>query len=439
MTSFDPHRHPRGGNPRNRGEFSAVERAEVDLSLTGGPSVAVEIDPHARELRPWQQTYRGGTREDRTLREVEVWLPPHIVDLDPAIPSGLGATMDNALRAIARLDETHGVHLASLSTLLLRAESVASSKIEHVQASIEDYARALHGIKANPSAVSMVASTRALGDLIGSVDDGGDITLDNVLAAHRVLMEDDADERAYAGRTRDMQNWIGGSDFSPRGALYVPPPHETVDEYLHDLVAFANRDDVNVLTQAAITHAQFESIHPFTDGNGRIGRALINTVLRRRGVTTRVVVPLASALVARRDDYFDVLGAYRDGDAGPIIAAFSRVSTIAAEESGVTAGRLADMPREWLEAAGSPRGGSAARRIVDSLLDVPVFSAEEAEARLGGATSSIYAALNRLEDSSVIRPLTNRSRNQVWGAASLMEELDDLGVRIGVRARREMD
>lgn len=103
---------------------------------------------------------------------------------------------------------------------------------------------------------------------------------------------------------------------------------------------------MSVLTQAAVTHAQFESIHPFTDGNGRIGRALINTVLRRRGATSRVVVPIASALVARRDDYFDALNAYRGGDAGPIIAAFSRASTIAADESGVSVERLSRMPEE---------------------------------------------------------------------------------------------
>jgi Fic family protein len=403
------------------------------------PTTAVEIEAHDRAVRPWRQACRGGTKADRMMSAVEVWLPPRIASIDPPIPSSLGATTDAALRSIARVDETHGQHLGSLSALLLRAESVASSKIENVQAAIDDYARALFGIKANPSAVSMVASTRALADLIGSVDDGGDITKNRVFDAHRILMQDDSHERAYAGRVRDMQNWIGGSDFSPRGASYVPPPPETVDGYLDDLVAFANRDDIDVLTQAAIAHAQLESIHPFTDGNGRIGRALINTVLRRRGATNRVVIPIACALVARRDDYFGVLTAYRHGNAEPIITAFSRASTIAADEATVTATRLAAMPTEWLEAVGSPRTGSAARRILESLLDVPVFSAEGAAVRFGGATSSIYAAVIRLEQGGVIRPLTRRSRDQVWGASSLMDDLDDLGVRIGERARCELD
>src|SRR6266545_6429772 len=356
----------------------------------------VDIPPHIHRVEQWRQEFRGGTIEDRRLREVSVSLPPRIEHLNPPIPPSLGAQMDRTLREIAALDETHGEHLGSLSTLLVRAESVASSKIEHVDASMDDYARALHGIKANPSATSMVASTRALADLISTVDDGGPITLESIYRAHRVLMIDDPHERSYAGEVRDMQNWIGGSDYSPRGALYVPPPAGTVRGYLDDLAAFANRDDINVLAQAAVTHAQFESIHPFTDGNGRIGRALINTILRRRGITRRVVVPLASALVARRDDYFDVLGAYRQGDAGPIISAFSTASGIAAVESRTTAARIAAMPETWRDMSGRPRSGSAASNLLAGLLDHPVFSAEEAEARIGGATSSVYAGIARL-------------------------------------------
>ena len=398
-------------------------------------SIAVHVPAHLSAPEPWQQRSRGGSREDRTYSELAVSMPPHIEQLAPSIPGALSANMEEALREIAALDDEHGMHLASLSTLLLRAESVASSKIEHVEASLDDYARALHGSKANTSATSMVASTRALDDLIGSVEGGRSVTLESILRAHRVLMADDPLERHYAGKVRDMQNWIGGSDHSPRGALYVPPPPRTVDNYLTDLLRFANRGDVNVLTQAAVAHAQFESIHPFTDGNGRIGRALINTILRRRGATRRVVVPLASALVARRENYFATLSAYRSGDAGPIIAAFSVGSLIAAEQARVTAERLAELPDQWRDHAERPRAGSAAVKILDGLLEEPVFSAEEAEARIGAAPSSVYAAISRLHEAGIIRPLTNRTRNQVWIAAALADELDDLGVRIAASAR----
>lgn len=400
------------------------------------PHIAVE--PHGRNIMPWRQSVRGGTAEDRRLDRIEVWLPPRIADVDLPMTSRLAAEMEEALGAVKVLDNEHGAHLTSLSTLLLRAESVASSKIEHEEASMDDFARALHGNRSNHSATMMVASAEALADLIDSVAEGRDVDLTRITRAHAILMSEDPTERPYAGKIRDMQNWIGGSDYSPRGALYVPPPPGSVAGYLDDMIRFANRTDLPVLLQAAVLHAQFESIHPFTDGNGRIGRALVNTVLRRRGATTRIVVPLASALVARRDDYFDHLGSYRHGDAGPLVGAFTRASHIAADESRVTSRRIVEMPQRWREAAGGPRTGSAAARIIETLPESPIFSAEEIEARVGGATSSIYAAIERLHDAEVIRPLTQRTKNQVWGASDLLDELDDLSMRIGARAREEM-
>jgi Fic family protein len=390
---------------------------------------------HGREVRPWQQTVRGGTREDRMLSEVTVWLPPAIAERELMVPSALAAEVEESLREIAALDASHGAHLGALGTLLLRTESVASSKIEQVEADVTDYARALHGVRANPSATSMVAATVALEELIDSVAGGGDLTVAAVLRSHHALMQDDPGEAAYAGRFRDMQNWIGGSDYSPRNALYVPPPPDTVEDYMADLVAFTNRADLSAMVQAAIAHAQFESVHPLTDGNGRIGRALVNTVLRRRGVTTTVVVPLASALVARREAYFDVLTRYRGGEPEPIIAAFARASTLAAQESRVTAARMAEFPQAWRDAVGRVRSDSATARLLEVLPATPVLSAEEAEAKVGGATSAVYRAVDRLVEVEVLRPLTDRKRNQVWGVGAMLDELDDLSVRIGAAAR----
>ncbi|WP_305705251.1 Fic family protein [Nocardioides sp.] len=392
---------------------------------------------HRREVRPWQQTVRGGTKDDRMLREVTVWLPPQIAGRDLLIPSKLASRIEDCLREIAALDTSHGAHLGALGTMLLRTESVASSKIEQVEADVTAYARALHGMRSNQSATSMAAATVALEELINSVSTG-DLTTDAVLRSHHALMHDDPGETAYAGRTRDMQNWIGGSDHSPRNALYVPPPPETVDGYLDDLVAFANRDDLSAMVQAAITHAQFESIHPFTDGNGRIGRALVNTVLRRRGVTTTVVVPLASALVARREAYFEVLTRYREGDPEPIIAAFARASRLAAQESRVTAARMAEFPLGWRDAVGRVRSDSATARLLAVLPVMPVFSAAEVEQTVGGATSALYRAVELLVEAEVLRPLTDRKRNQVWGVGDMLDELDDLNVRIGAAARADI-
>ncbi|XBH21164.1 Fic family protein [Jonesiaceae bacterium BS-20] len=405
-----------------------------------GPEVVddrfrVAIQAHGEKVVDWRKTGKGGNRDDRMMRQVTVSLPPKISDFEPVLPPEIGAQADRAIASIVRLDSGHGQTLGVLSVLLLRAESVASSKIENVEATMEDFAKATHGVKANSSATSMVASANALDSLILSVNDHGDVLLENVLAAHRILMADDPHESRYAGRLRDMQNWIGGSDFAPRNALYVPPPADTVQGYLEDLLIFVNRDDVPVLVQAAVAHAQFESIHPFTDGNGRIGRALINAILRRRGVTEQVVVPLASALVAKREAYFEVLSAYREGDAGPIVRAFAHASQTSARESVLTATRLAEMPAQWEamyreEMGRAPRVGSAASKILGQLLAVPFFTSEEIEDSIGGSESAIYSGIEKLAQAGVLRPLTNRKRRQVWCAGLLIDELEDLGQRI---------
>ncbi|WP_269928025.1 Fic family protein [Kocuria massiliensis] len=407
-------------------------------------SLAVPIEAHGERVVEWRQSQRGGSREDRMLRHTTVSLPPKIADFSPKIPSSIAMRTDSALTAITQLDSSYGHHLASLSSLLLRAESVASSKIEHIEASLEDFAKASHGEKSNASATSMVASAKALNSLITSVDDGCPISLSNILTAHRTLMADDTSEARYAGRLRDMQNWIGGSDYSPRNAMYVPPPPVTVKDYLDDLLEFANRDDVPALAQAAVAHAQFESIHPFTDGNGRIGRALINTILRRRGVTTKVVVPLASALVAKKEAYFDVLSAYREGDAGPIIRAFSQAARTSARESVASAQRLAELPQLWIDmyrgvSGKSPRAGSAASEILDVLRTMPFFTREDVEDVLGGATSSIYSAIEKLAEAGILRALTDRKRRQIWCAGAVIDELEDLGHRIASQTVTDPD
>ncbi len=388
------------------------------------------VPPHEGLTVPWRQRHRAGTAEDRRLRSVQTALPPAIAGLTLSVPGDLVAECDEAIRAIAVLDATRGRHLRPLATLLLRAESVASSKIEHEEASIEDYARALHGSRANASATAMVAAGGAMSRLLdGELDEA------SILVAHRLLMADDTEEASYAGRWRDVQNWIGGSNHSPRGAMYVPPPAERVAGLMEDLVGFCARVDLPIIAQAAVAHAQFESVHPFTDGNGRVGRAVAAAVVRRRGIARHVVVPTASALVAQRERYFAALDAFRAGDAAPVVRAFARSAQIAAEEATVSADVLAGLPATWREQAGEPREGSATARLLDRLAEAPVFTAEDVTTALATGSAGAHRAVERLAAAGVVRPLTHRQRNQVWGAGALLDELEDLGVRIAARAR----
>ncbi|WP_223585436.1 Fic family protein [Microbacterium sp. OVT16B] len=265
--------------------------------------------------------------------------------------------------------------------------------------------------------------------MVTAVGERGVFERGDLLDAHHALMQDDPLEARYAGRVRDMQNWVGGSDHSPRDALHIPPAPERVSALLDDLLAYLNRDDVPVLVQASIAHAQFESIHPFTDGNGRIGRALVSASLRRRGAIRNGVIPMASGILARQGDYFAALGEYRSGDPAPLIALFVRSALAAAIETAASVERIESFPEEW-SAEVRPRRGSAAATLLLAFFDNPVLNAAEIERLSGAKTAQAYAAIERLAEAGVIREITGRKRDRVWVAADLLAELDDLDRRI---------
>ncbi len=384
---------------------------------------------HGVERREWRQSVRGGNREDRMLRHVDVSIPPRIAGLSYRASPRLLSLAEQAIIEVATTDAEARTQSKALGRFLLRSESVASSKIERVSATVDDFARALAGSRANASAVSMVAASAALHRMVERAGESGQILLDDMLAAHRDLMADDRIEAECAGRLRDMQNWIGGSNHSPRGARFVPPPPELVAPLLDDLLVWANRDDVPALIQAAIAHAQFESIHPFTDGNGRIGRALISAMLRRRGVARNVVMPLASGILAVRDEYFAALTSYRASDPTPIIDIVTRSARAAAIESRASIEELRALPAEWREQL-TGRRSRAAERIIDALFDNPVMAADAIVAASGSATAAAYAVIDRLTDAGVITEITGRKRDRVWAATDALGELEQLDRRI---------
>lgn len=388
---------------------------------------------HASRTVPWASTARRGTRDDRMLTEVAVSVPPMIAALTP-----LGAPERDLARAryeAGDLERVAGTMLSPLAGFLIRMESVASSRIEQVEASPVAFARAIGGLKENSSAISMVAAATAITRLI---DASGDrITLDEILVAHEVLMQDDPDasERRYAGRVRDVQNWIGGSQYAPRNALYVPPPPELVPDLLDDLITFSNRDDLEPITQAAIAHAQFESIHPFTDGNGRIGRALVGAILRRRGVTPHTVLPVASALAADTQHYFSLLTAYRSGDTVPISTDLALSVEAAAREARGTARAFAQYEVAW-RAEVQPRSGSAADQLLPALLALPVFTIEQLAEATGIPERSVYRGVETLEEHHIVEAVTERVRGRAYAAVDVLDEFDDLDNRIRERITR---
>ncbi|MBF4614820.1 Fic family protein [Curtobacterium sp. VKM Ac-1376] len=377
---------------------------------------------HDSTERPWRSAVRG-RRDDRLVTSVRVALPPSIARARWVPDAHTEALLDRSATALRALDVHHGSRLAPLGSVLGRTEAVASSRIEDESASIDDLARALVGIRANPGATAVVRASGSVEHLVSSAD-FGTVTEAALLEAHRLLMRDDPVDGRYAGRYRDVQNWIGGGA-TPRDARYVPPPPELVAPLMADLFAFVRRVDLHPIAQAAIAHAQFESIHPFTDGNGRIGRALIGAVLRRRGVTTTVTAPVATALAADRRRYFRHLEQYRDGRVTGFVVDLALAIGTVCDEATLSALMLAehDADRVARPCASGPHAV-----VGRALADDPVLTEEHLHTLLPVDRAERVVA--DLVHAGVLRPVTRRRRDRAWVAPAVVAELESFEQRV---------
>ncbi|MGN8050021.1 Fic family protein [Curtobacterium sp. 22159] len=386
---------------------------------------------HSTTTLPWRSATRR-PRPDRETTSVEASVPPSIADARWSPDPDTAALLARATTALRTLDAHHGDELAALGGVLARTEAVASSRIEEEPASVDDVARAVVGIRANASATVVVRAGRAIDRLVSSAD-AGTITEAAVLDAHRSLMRDDPVDGRYAGRWRDVQNWIGGG-LTPRTARHVPPPPALVPALMDDLFAFLDRDDLHPIAQAAIGHAQFESIHPFTDGNGRIGRALIAAVLRRRGLTRVVTVPVASALVAERNRYFWHLECFRRGSVDAWIRDLAIAIGTVCDEATLTALHLAEIETDLAAIAHGLRPAGARRGphdvVVGALVDDPILTDDRLHDLLDGDDPAIEQVVDDLCRAGVLRPVTERKRRRAWVGTAPAAELTAFGDRV---------
>lgn len=384
------------------------------------------------ETFAWEQKYRGGIFEDRIMREVRASIPPLIQDLDFYPPLKLQLVTDESLLVVARADMNAFERPVDIGSFMIHAEARASSKIEGITAPATEVVKALKEMSAHRHAMSTAAGLKAMSDLVRSVSKRGYFRLEDILNAHRTLMDDEPDESLSSGALRDVQNWIGRSNHSPRDALYVPPTPARVAELMDDLVKYLNRDDVPVMVQAAIGHAQFESIHPFVDGNGRVGRALIAAVLCRRRVTNNTVIPLSFGLLARRCDYYEALEEYRAGNPVPVIELLARSIWASSIESRETIARLQAVPAEWA-AEIKPRDGSAAANLIPAFCQQVVMNSGDALQVSGSGAPQTYKALLTLTDAGFLQEVTGRQKNRVWAVSEILAETGDLESRIHQR------
>jgi len=359
-------------------------------------------------------------------------VPETIAQWNPSLPASLTADLALAEKAMRDLDG-RGPLLAALAWPLLRTEAIASSNIEGLGVSHRRLALATFGASDDPLAQAVLGNVRTLRRVI----DVGTSRLDTRVLddLHRVLLSGTRDA-AWAGQVRDVQNWIGGRHPNPRGAAFIPPPPEDVPGLVTDLLAFCRRDDVPVVAQAAIAHVQFETIHPYFDGNGRLGRALVQVILRRRGVAQEVFPPISLVLDGEDDRYVGGLTAFRNGDAGQWLAFFAQTVFRAARAGEGLADGIRTLQDRWREQAHRPRRGSAAATLIARLPEEPVVDLAGARRLTGTSTQAALRAIDHLVAADVLRECSGRRRGRVWEAVGLFALLNDLETRVGRTSRR---
>jgi Fic family protein len=376
-----------------------------------------------------------GGRRARASFAYNAFVPDEIFALAPIVPFQTAGAATDAERAIRELNARASVGgLEAIGPLLLRSEAVASSRIEGYQVSTLNLARALVDPRAaRGSARTVAANVSAMEEAIARVADPSPIRLGDIEAIHRTLMAQEPN--ATPGRFREVQNWLGGRLDSPLDAEFVPPPEDQLVSLLEDLAAFLERDDLPPVAQAAIAHAQFETIHPFIDGNGRVGRCLIHVVLRRTGVAPRFVPPVSIVMAARPTSYVAGLIDFREGRVAEWVESFANACREAAVHATALADEVATLQREWTQRAGRPRAGSAAAKLIALLPAQPIVSAPTIRAAIGTSQQQALQGLKSLEEAGVLRQISEGSYDRQFAAPELFDLVTAYEERIAGRSQ----
>ncbi len=375
----------------------------------------------------------GLPRRHRQPCRYDAFVPDLLVGREVVLPADVVADVSDAERAVQRLNSSDLPYRGyeAVARLLLRAEAVASSRIEGLEIggrrlACADAVRAADGSPPNEGAAEVLGNIDAMRAAVDDVARRPRVGVDGIRDIHRALLAGTRDA-SWAGQVRDRQNWIGGSSYNPCRADFVPPPPGEVGVLLDDLAEYLESDWHSPLVQAAIAHAQFETIHPFADGNGRTGRALIHVVLTRRGLSPRHVPPISLVLATRSQDYVAGLTSYRAAPEDPSglaewVAVFAAATTEACERvAGLTTG-LAELRQRWRDAVGTVRAGSTVAQLLDEVLpQAPVLTVAHLVKLTGRSTQAVNEATGRLHAAGVLKQTTAGRRNRAFEVDGLID------------------
>ena len=340
-------------------------------------------------------------------------LPP-VIDMDNEMVS----LLTSATKALATLDTLSSCipNMNMFVSMYVRKEALLSSQIEGTQATLEDVLDPLIEKNANQNVADVVNYIKATEFALERMNT---LPLGNRLIkeTHEVLMSGVRGQEKNPGEFRTSQNWIGAAGSSLKNARYIPPNPEDMINAMSDLEKYINSDDsLDLLIQAALLHYQFETIHPFLDGNGHVGRLLITLFLMEKKVLNSPALYISYYLKKNRIEYYDRMSEVRNKDNyEQWVKFFLNAIKESADESVDTIKKLSvlhDANIEKISAMG--RATKNARAVFDYLEQNPIIDIGKTAEELNLAFSTVSLAVNRLVDAEILIQTNNANRNRVF-------------------------
>ncbi|MDR1185702.1 MAG: Fic family protein [Coriobacteriales bacterium] len=390
----------------------------------------------------WMGEYNGATRKERMGGTYQVYCPDPLATRAFSLSGETAADISDAERAILDLNAISVAlsNTEALARLVLRAEALSSSRIEGLVIGARRILKAEVGSQVNDVTAQDVLNNIAAMDRALQIATQQEVSTESIQTIHAALLEHTELSR-YAGEIRTVQNWIGGNYHNPCGAAYVPPSADLVPGLMDDLVQFCNEDRLSPLAQAAVAHAQFETIHPFVDGNGRTGRALIHLILRRRGLCPNVVPPISLALATMRDGYLKELGLFRHegasdspkatGGLNSWLGFFSAGTLRSCQDAMRFEEKIGALKQEWLGKLGEQGAKSTVTEVIDAMIGQPIFSAKLMQQATGKSLPAVNTTIERLGSAGIVKQTTAGKRNRVFEAKGILDILTNFERQLG--------
>ena len=350
------------------------------------------------------------------------WVPPFIATATPFAVGNALVALTEAESQMERLSSSYRGS-GSIADAFVRIEALSSSRIEGLNLNHRSLALALAQVGGASSVAQAVAHNVTAMNKTLELSAEESFSVEMIQEIHAALCVGTQLEE-IAGDIRTTQNWIGKGQNGPRPNDYVPPPPEQVQGLLEDLCVFANRKDLPVVFQVAVTHAQFELIHPFADGNGRVGRCLIQAGLVRRLGPDIAHPPISSVLAADTEGYISSLQVYRRGDLNRYIETFSRATIASVGHVYSLTNAFDSLQQQWLQTLDNPRSGSLVRKAVALLPGSPVVDGNRMSSLLNVDVSQAIRTLNTLSEVGILSQATSGKRNRIWLAGEILQILD---------------